>query len=128
MDPLKEFFESGQTILWIETQNTVAFLRPVPDILVWTPCPAAGLAQPLCFRQIRFVLPQRFFRPLPLLNIQTRSIPLDDIAALIPERHLAMEHPAVFPICPADASLVFEDLSRRKASEPPGNNSLNVLG
>src|SRR5689334_12125380 len=29
MNPLKEFFESGQTILWIETQNTVAFLRPL---------------------------------------------------------------------------------------------------
>src|SRR2546429_5560734 len=40
MKPLKELFESGQTILWIETQNTVAFLRPVPDTLVWTPCPA----------------------------------------------------------------------------------------
>src|ERR1700741_1814357 len=53
MNPLKELFESGQTILWIETQNSVAFLRPVPDILVWTPCPAAGLAQPLRFRQIR---------------------------------------------------------------------------
>jgi hypothetical protein len=44
MNPLKELFESGQTILWIETQNTVAFLRPVRDILVWTPCPTACLA------------------------------------------------------------------------------------
>jgi len=26
MNPLKEFFESGLTILWIETQNTAAFL------------------------------------------------------------------------------------------------------
>src|SRR5258707_11657813 len=26
MNPLKEFFEPGQTVLWIETQNTVAFL------------------------------------------------------------------------------------------------------
>src|ERR1700693_2621879 len=54
MKPLKEVFESGQTILWIETQNTVAFLRPVPDILLWTPSPTAGLAQPLRFRQVRF--------------------------------------------------------------------------
>src|ERR1700720_4019205 len=45
MNPLKEILESGQTILWIETQNTVAFLRPVPDILVWTPCPASRLAE-----------------------------------------------------------------------------------
>src|SRR6266851_2936492 len=52
MNPLKEFFESGQTLLWIETQNTVAFLRPVPDILVWTPCPAACLAESLRLRQV----------------------------------------------------------------------------
>src|SRR5258706_13392 len=45
MNPLKEFLESGQTILWIETQNTVAFLRPVPDILVWTTCPGSRPAE-----------------------------------------------------------------------------------
>src|ERR1700719_4284911 len=54
MKPLKKFFESGPTILWIETQNTGAFLRPVPDILVWTPCPTAGVAQSLRFCQVRF--------------------------------------------------------------------------
>src|SRR5271167_2720738 len=52
MKPLKEVFEPGQTILWVETQNTVAFLRPVPDILVWTPCPTACLAESLRLRQI----------------------------------------------------------------------------
>src|SRR6201997_3936976 len=56
MNPPKEVFESGQTILWIETQNTVAFLRPVPDICmlgfpygevrVWAPGPTASLTQP----------------------------------------------------------------------------------
>src|SRR5258708_14952009 len=60
MNPLKEILESGQTILWIETQNTVAFLRPVPDILVWTPCPTAGVAQPLRFRQVGFTAPKGF--------------------------------------------------------------------
>src|SRR3984893_12268016 len=54
MKPLKEVFGSRETILRIETQNTVAFLRPVPDILLWTPGPTAGLAQPLRFRQVRF--------------------------------------------------------------------------
>src|ERR1700692_3195421 len=54
MNPLKEIFESRQTTLWIETQNAIAFLRPVPDILLWTPGPTAGLAQPLRFRQVRF--------------------------------------------------------------------------
>src|SRR5580704_1388943 len=54
MKVLKKVFESGQTILWIEAQNPVAFLRPVLDILLWAPGPTASLAQPLRFRQVRF--------------------------------------------------------------------------
>src|SRR4029077_16543084 len=63
MNPLKEVFESGQTILWIETQNTVAFLRPIPDTLLWTPGPTACLAQPLRFRQVRFTSSQGLLPP-----------------------------------------------------------------
>ena len=37
-----------------------------------------------------------------------------------------MEHPAVFPIYPADASFVFEDFSSREAVSPHGHNPLNV--
>src|SRR4029077_5664089 len=48
MNPLIVVFLSGQTILWIETQNTIAFLRPVPDTLLWTPCPATCVAEFLC--------------------------------------------------------------------------------
>src|SRR5260370_17978008 len=67
MDPLKEFFESGQTSLWIETQNTVAFFRPVPDVLVWTPCPTACLAESLRLRQVRFA-PRQVLSQLLLLG------------------------------------------------------------
>src|SRR5260370_1106025 len=72
MNPLKELFESGQTILWIETQNTVAFLRPVPDILVWTPCPAACVAQLLRFRQVRFTSPEGLLGPLAIGDVGHR--------------------------------------------------------
>src|SRR5258708_4539348 len=75
MNPLKEFFESGQTILWIETQNTVAFLRPVPDILVWTPCPTACLAESLRLRQVRFAAPEGFLGRLALGDVGYRSAP-----------------------------------------------------
>src|SRR3954447_11524650 len=70
MNPLKEVFESGQTILWIETQNTVAFLRPVPDILLWTPGPTAGLAQPLRFHQVRFTYSDLFLRALLFAQVE----------------------------------------------------------
>src|SRR5258705_494399 len=73
MNPLKEIFESGQTILRIETQNTVAFLRPVPDILVWTPCPAACVTQPLRFRQVRFTGPEGLLGRLALGDVNPRT-------------------------------------------------------
>ena len=69
MKPLKEFFESGQTIPWIETQNTVAFLRPVPDILVWTPGPTARVAEFLCLCQISLAPTQVLLRSLALGDV-----------------------------------------------------------
>src|SRR5882724_5240326 len=72
MNPLKEFFESGQTILWIETQNTIAFLRPVPDILIWTPCPASRLAEFLRLGKISLALTQLLLRALALSDIHHR--------------------------------------------------------
>src|SRR5258707_14777402 len=72
MNPLQEIFEPGQTILRIETQNTVAFLRPVPDIVVWTPCPTARLAQPLRFRQARFTAPEGLLGRLALGDVGRR--------------------------------------------------------
>src|ERR1700689_3585364 len=70
MNSLKEIFESRQTILWIETQNPVAFLRPVPDIVLGTPCPAAGLAESLRLRQIRFAALQLLSQLLLLGDVQ----------------------------------------------------------
>ena len=60
---------SGQTTPWIETQKTVAFLRPVRDILLRTPGPTAGLAQPLSLRQVRFAALQLLSRLLLLGHI-----------------------------------------------------------
>src|SRR5271156_6639483 len=71
MNPLSEFFESGQTILWVETQNTVAFLRPVPDIRVWTPCPTACLAESLRLRQVRLAALQLLSQLLLLGHIHS---------------------------------------------------------
>jgi hypothetical protein len=72
MKSLKEVVESGQTILWVETQNTVAFLRPVRDIVVWAPGPTAGLTQPLRFRQVRFAFAEFLFRSFDRSNVGRR--------------------------------------------------------
>src|SRR5882724_8188255 len=57
MNPLEQFFESGQTIVWIETLNAVAFLRPVPDVGVGAPGPAACVAEFLRLCQIGLSFP-----------------------------------------------------------------------
>src|SRR6185503_17317474 len=70
MKPLNKVFVLGQTTPWIETQNTVAFLRPIPDTLLWTPGPTAGLAQPLRFRQVCFTAPEGLLGPLLFTQIE----------------------------------------------------------
>src|SRR5215468_4903568 len=72
MNPLKEFFESRKAILRIETQDTVAFLRPVPDILVWIPCPTPRLTEPLTFCKKRLTGAQVLLRVLALDPLRDR--------------------------------------------------------
>src|SRR5208283_4919976 len=85
MNPLKEVFESGQTILWVETQNAVAFLGPVPDILVWTPCPTACLAESLRLRQVRLAALQLLSQLLLFGHIGAG-------AAIAPEFSVGVKH------------------------------------
>src|SRR6202050_1639465 len=81
MNPLKEVFESGQTILWIETQNAVAFLRPIPDILLWTPGPTACPAESLRLRQIRFTCSDGLVGSLALGDVHHSAGVLNEIPA-----------------------------------------------
>src|SRR5260370_5145624 len=128
MNPLKELFESGQTILWIETQNTVAFVRPIPDVLVWTgtkipgqvrtPCPTAGLAQPLRFRQVRFTAPECFLGAFAIFDVGRDPIPLDDVSIFISERHSAVQLPAILPIRAARTRPTLLRLARRHPPPP----------
>src|SRR6202040_1809862 len=78
--------------------------------------------------KFRFLFADFFFRGFAFLNIETRSIPLDDVAVRIAKWHFPVEHPAVFSIRAADASFVFEDFSSREAGSPFGHNPLNVFG
>src|SRR5258706_2008721 len=96
MKSLKEVCKSGQTILWIETQNPVAFLRPVPDIVLWTPGPTAGLAEPLRFRQVRFTSSESLVRPLLFAQVEDER---DTLVSTFKQRASNQDgHPAaIFP-------------------------------
>src|SRR6266496_5977284 len=58
VNSLKEFFESGQPLPRIETQNSVAFVRPVPDTILETPGPAARVAETLRLPHVSLALAQ----------------------------------------------------------------------
>src|SRR5260370_27975686 len=61
MNLLKEVFALGQAIGWIETQNTITFLRPVTGSTSRSaPAPTAGLAHLLRFRQVPLTAPEVF--------------------------------------------------------------------
>src|SRR6266478_2121623 len=77
--------------------------------------------------KIAFTAPQLLFRRLAFLNIETRSIPLNDVAVCIAKWNFPVEHPAVFSIRPTDASFVFEDFPCCEAGSPFGHNSINVF-
>src|SRR6266446_728594 len=58
MNSLDEFFGSRETILWIKTQNAVAFIRTMVDVAVETPCPASRVAEFLRLGKISLALTQ----------------------------------------------------------------------
>src|ERR1700674_2302811 len=104
MKPLKEVFGSRETILRIETQITVAFLRPVPNILLWTPGPTAGLAEPLRFRQVRFTYSEGFLRPLLFTQIEHKC---DTLVPTSLKQRATDQHRHAVPIFPEKFLLVW---------------------
>jgi hypothetical protein len=48
------------------------------------------------------------FRSLAILDIDTRSIPLNDLAVPVARCYFVVQHPAMFAVCAQDASLMHE--------------------
>src|SRR6185369_5400699 len=97
MNPLEQFFESGQTIPWIETLNAVAFLRPILDTDFRTPCPASRLAEFLRLGQIRFAAPNSLFSSLAFGDIPRSADHFDKLSVLFDaiSNHVQVFHRAV---------------------------------
>ena len=72
MNPLQHSFEVGEAMPRIETPDSITFFRPVDR-----PCLAkdngAGVAQPLCFGQIRFAAPERVFGALAFRDVARQA-------------------------------------------------------
>src|SRR6266851_3016492 len=55
-----------------------------------------------------FVLANFVFRPLAVVDVHARSVPLDDLAARISQRQLLVPHPAVGTVRSPDARFELE--------------------
>src|SRR5437763_3892051 len=79
-------------------------------------------------RKKGLVPPQRIFGSLSILDIGTRSIPLDDLSLLIAQRHGADQKPAIFSIGAAQAHFIFVRFPGRHVRTPLFQDSWNVFG
>src|SRR3984957_16193599 len=117
----------------IESVHPKEFGRPIVEA-VGIEGPASHVGKTLPFGKMKLaslqllgVAAELFFRRFALVDIQARSIPLDDVAVCIAKWHFPVEHPAVISICSADASFVLEDFPSRQAGSPYAHNSINVF-
>src|SRR5712692_7717646 len=99
-------------------------MRPVVES-VRIEGPATHVGKPLPFGEIKLAFLQLFgasaelyFRSLATLNIDTRSIPLNNLAAPVAHSYFVMQHPAIFAICAVDASFIQEGFAAGQRRAP----------
>src|SRR5580704_9454718 len=133
VDTIQVFLNTRRFACRIESVHSKYFGRPIVKA-VGIKGPASHVGKALPFGKIKLaslqllgVPAELFFRRFALINIQARSIPLDDVAVFIAKGHFAVEHPAVFSIRATDASLVLEGFSSREACSPLGQNPFKVF-
>src|SRR5258706_16323605 len=99
-------------------KDAECFLRPenLPGGNV--PTKTSCMAQLLCFSQVGLAPPQSIFGAPSVLNIDTRSIPLNDFSVLVEQGHLAVQHVAIFPVSPPHAGFKLERFSASQGRAP----------
>src|ERR1700736_4252221 len=68
------------------------------------------------------------FRSLAILNIDTRSIPLNNLAAPVAHCYFVVQHPSIFAVCAQDASFMQEGFATGERGAPFLHHSLDVFG
>jgi hypothetical protein len=68
------------------------------------------------------------FRSLAILNIDTRSMPLNNLAAPVAHCYFVVQHPSIFAVCAQDASFMQEGFATGERGAPFLHHSLDVFG
>src|ERR1700751_2844870 len=64
---------------------------------------------------------------LSLVDIDTRSMPLDNSSMFVAHREFVVQHPAIFPISPSHSRYCLKGLSRGDRLPPPLYESFDVF-
>jgi len=93
------------------------------------------VGKPLPFGEIKLAsLPlfgasaELYFRSLAILNIDTRSIPLNNLAARVAHCYFVVQHPSIFAVCAQDASLMQEGFAPGQSRAPLFHDFFDILG
>jgi hypothetical protein len=93
------------------------------------------MGKPLPFGEIKLAclqflgaLVEPHFRSLAILNIDARSIPLNNLAASVASCYFVVQHPAMLAVRSQNASFMQEGFAAGKRSAPPFHDSFDVLG
>src|SRR5690348_2999643 len=78
--------------------------------------------------QFRFLLAGLVVRPLAIVYINTRSIPLHDVFLLVAHCDFLVQHPTVLPVSSPNSRFVQEGFATRYRSAPRIHHSLDVFG
>jgi hypothetical protein len=96
--------------------------------------PTTHVGEPLSFGQIKLASlqlpgasPELSFRSLAILDIDTRSIPLHNLAASVAYGYFVMQHPAIFAVRAQDASFIQVGFAAGQRRAPLFHHSFDIL-
>src|SRR5580704_2370714 len=127
MHEAKIFLKRRRVSRWIKAKNSKKLGRPVVESSR-VERPAAHVRQALAFVEIERVSMQRFIGAFALLDVHAGAVPLDDRAVRVPQRNLAVKHPAIFAVRLANPSFELEDFTGRQAGAPLRHDSVQIFG
>src|SRR5277367_2748746 len=134
MDACQVFLKSRGMLFRIKTVYMKKLTRPVVEPPCGIKNPAADPAKALRFGQIELaslqvsgVLPQLFFCARAALDVDARSMPLENSSISGAQREFMVQHPAIFAISPPHSCDSLEALSRSDRLSPPLHKTLDIF-
>src|SRR5262245_43067327 len=121
MDACEVFLKARASFGRIETVDVKELTRPILEKTCRVKNPAAHARQSFSLRKVELGL-------LAVVDIDARSIPSDNLAALVSHSYFAVQHPPIRPVGRSHARFAFERLAARKGGLPFCRDLGHVVG